>query len=402
MKIFEQQLIFIVILISTILTASAARSTNMLIVPDSRSGVAGQTIQFKVYAYNDEAEEMVAYLPHQLICDFKSGEHTAKGIAIALFSEKKMRYVVEPNRFARKHYVCRLPAGLHGPVRMHVSEINAPDIMLTVNTTAHTEEPSNTNKAKEEYVSLDSLFYLYQPYLVNISAYEPIYFLVGANPEKSTFQFSFKYQFFNVNNPVVANHSWLKGFHFGFTQTSFWDLKSDSAPFKDSSYKPELFYLTPNVRKSSGRLVGIFFQTGLQHESNGQAAAFSRSTNYFYAKPFFIFYDKASTLGLQIAPKVWTYVENDHETNHDLDKYRGYFELELKCGKADGAVLGSHLRWAEKGASARLDLTYPMSKVISKNVNIYLHMQYNTSLAESLINYQKRVQIFRLGVAIVR
>ena len=38
-----------------------------------------------------------------------------------------------------------------------------------------------------KYHTMDALFTLYQPYLVNIEAYEPIYFLVGADPSKSKF-----------------------------------------------------------------------------------------------------------------------------------------------------------------------------------------------------------------------
>jgi hypothetical protein len=45
---------------------------------------------------------------------------------------------------------------------------------------------------RQVYPDLDTLHALYQPYAVNISAYEPIYFLVGTEPEKSKLQISFK------------------------------------------------------------------------------------------------------------------------------------------------------------------------------------------------------------------
>jgi hypothetical protein len=39
-----------------------------------------------------------------------------------------------------------------------------------------------------DYDTKDSMFSLYQPYLENISAYKPIYFLIGAEPWESKFQ----------------------------------------------------------------------------------------------------------------------------------------------------------------------------------------------------------------------
>ena len=197
--------------------------------------------------------------------------------------------------------------------------------------------------------SMATLFSLYQPYLVNFSPYEPVYFLVGTEPEKSKFQVSFKYRLFNPAGSLVKDHAWLQGLHFGYTQTSFWDLASDSAPFEDTSYKPELFFVSSNIKTRPAWMKGFFLQTGLQHESNGRGGNLSRSTNFAYVKPSFIFYDPNSRYGLQIAPKIWTYIHNEDDTNPDLYAYRGYFELDVKVGKANSLVLGSYFRWADRG-----------------------------------------------------
>lgn len=81
--------------------------------------------------------------------------------------------------------------------------------------------------------------------------------------------------------------------------------------------------------------------------------------------------------------------------------YRGYFDLETKIGKADSFVLVSHFRWAKKGASIELDLTYPLHRFIFKNLNLYFQAQYVNALAESLLNFRDRTEVFRLGFAIV-
>ena len=147
---------------------------------------------------------------------------------------------------------------------------------------------------------------------------------------------------------------------------------------------------------------GVFLQTGIQHESNGRGGDLSRSTNYLYAKPFFILYDERRQLGLQIAPKIWTYVSNDNDTNADLEDYRGYFDLEVKLGKADSFVLESHLRWAQEGVSTQWDLTYPLHRYVFRHFGFYFQAQYVNALAESLIDYRERNKAFRLGLAIVR
>jgi phospholipase A1/A2 len=261
--------------------------------------------------------------------------------------------------------------------------------------------PADKNQTKD-YQAYEAFFDLYQPFLKNVKAYQPIYFLQGLNPEKSKFQFSFRYQLFNKDASLVDNNVWLQGLNFGFTQTSFWDLKSTSRPFEDTSYKPELFFLSSNLNKGNGSLKGVFLQTGLQHESNGQGGDTSRSTNIFYTEPMFIFYDKASLFGLQIAPKVWYYVANDDDNNQDLKDYRGYFDLGLKAGREDRMMVESHFRPAREGNSWELDLTYPIQKYFANNIGVYLHLQYLNSLAETMLNYHNRTEAVRLGVSLVR
>lgn len=261
--------------------------------------------------------------------------------------------------------------------------------------------PESRRSPESPYETVDHLFNQYQPYLENVAAYQPIYFLGGVDPEDSKFQISLKYRFLNPQMKLSRKYPWIRGFHIAYTQTSFWDLESDSKPFDDTSYKPELFYLSPNLFSGSGDS-HVFLQTGYEHESNGQGGALSRSTNYIYIKPLFIFFHESSDIGFQVAPKVWFYSGNDDETNPDFYKYRGYFDLQVKLGKPDRAVLDSHLRWAEKGASVRLDLSYPLDRIIDTQLQVYLHAQYVNALAESLLNYRDRTRALRFGISFVR
>ncbi len=265
----------------------------------------------------------------------------------------------------------------------------------------------NSSGTAGQYQSLQSLFSLYQPYLANLSAYEPMYFLVGTNPAKSRFQVSFKYQLAGAHTAPQklkqSAKSWDGGLYFGYTQTSFWDLKAPSKPFTDTSYKPELFFLSSNLYTGSHSLKGLFLQTGLQHESNGRGGDTSRSTNFFYVKPIMIFYNKHNNYGISVAPKLWIYVDNDDSTNPGLPNYWGYFDLEVKCGQADGFVLETNWRQASKGSSVRMDLTYPLRRSPDSGTpDVYLDVQYVNVLGESMLEYNQRNEALRVGIAIVR
>jgi len=252
------------------------------------------------------------------------------------------------------------------------------------------------------YPNFDSMFTLYQPYLDHVSAYQPMYFLVGADPEKSKFQFSFKYQLVKTDSPLAERFRIMEGFHLAYTQTSYWDLKSSSLPFKDTGYKPELFHISPNINSGLSSGIGLFLQTGFKHESNGRGRDDSRNTNFLYANPIFVFYNEKTTFGFMISPKAWVYVANNEDTNGDLPDYRGYFDLELKCGLADSLVVGTNLGWAKEGGSLQIDATYPMNLISAGISGLYLHVQYVNTLAESLLHYDKRTQAIRIGVSIVR
>jgi len=386
-------------------TANAfSEDLEAVVTLPSTSLHAGEPAEFTVFVHNVGSQPLPMRLPDRLTGRLSANGRDIRVTAQAAAPSAEGEISVPPGGFARRAYRLVIPSELSGPVTLHLEELNAPaTLFVAIEPPAETPPAvAEETETPPEYDSLDDLFTLYQPYLANISPYEPMYFLVGADPEESKFQVSFKYQFFDADNPLAQSHPWTRGFHFGYTQTSFWDLESDSAPFDDTSYKPELFYLSSNIGFRPQWTRGFFVQTGIQHESNGRGGSLSRSTNFLYAKPIFIFYNENWGAGLQVAPKFWLYVNNDDETNPDLKDYRGYFDLELKFGQAEGLVLGSNLRWAREGASIEVDLTYPLHVIFFKNLDLYLQLEYVNALAESLIDFRERTEAFRVGLAIVR
>jgi outer membrane phospholipase A len=360
----------------------------------------GHSMVFSVFFYNQENNPLTMDVPNSITCRLKAGDKSVEveARAVHITSEKTM--TICPECFKKKPYSFVIPTLIDGTVLMEIPHFKAAQVMFAVQTDNSMKTSKDEKTDSKEYATLDSLFELYQPYIKNLSAYEPMYFLVGTDPKKSKFQISLKYRLFDINSSLVQNYPWSKGFHLAYTQTSFWDLKSASEPFEDTSYKPEFFFLSPNIKVPWA--TGLFIKTGLQHESNGRGGEYSRSTNFMYIKPMYIAYWPKNKLGLLISPKLWAYIINDDDNNPDLNDYRGYFDLEIKAGQADGFVLGSHFRYAKEGGSMELDLTYPLSQFIFKHLNLYLQVQYVNALAESLLNFRDRTEAVRIGFGIVR
>jgi len=318
--------------------------------------------------------------------------------------ELKSHVIIPAKGFCKRLFAVTVPETLEGHITLELPAFHSNKAIFVANPPP---KPDMAEAEREEAVQdekedkMQALNAKFQRYFPNLRSYEPMYFSVGTDPEKSKFQLSLRFPFFDLDGPASQRHPWVEGFNFGYTQTCFWDLKSDSKPFEDTSYKPELFFVTPNINLNLPRLFTFRVQTGFQHESNGRGGDDSRSTNYIYAKPIFVFGEEYG-YHVGIAPKVWVYVGNDDDTNPDLADYRGYFDLLLKCGKPDSFLLSSNIRQGTEGGSLQMDLTYPLNQLFFRNLNLYAHAQYFTGYAEDLLNYNEKKHAFRLGLALVR
>ena len=364
----------------------------------------GSQVRLKAYFHNESRNTEEYTAPDNLSLRFQDTEGNfllLTAVQTAVSGKEKLH----PGEFLSKEYKVSLP--LHYKGTIEISLVDSPDTEVLINVVDKKEVPiripaKSLKESNTDYPSLESLHSLYQPYVVNFSVYEPLYFMVGADPSESKFQISFRYRPLNQSGTLSQRYPWLSGINFAYTQTSFWDLSSSSAPFEDTSYKPEIFYLTRNWSNGPEWIKGLFFQGGVRHESNGQGGDSSRSTNIVYFKPMFIFYDAKSELGLHFSPKLFAYFNNSKSHNPDLDDYRGNVDFEFKIGKASGFVSTTHLGVAKKGVSFATDLSYPVSNLFKNNLDFFLYIQYSNSLAESLLHYKERTQALRIGFSIVR
>ena len=234
-----------------------------------------------------------------------------------------------------------------------------------------------------------------------LSANEPMYFVLGNNAEHGTdsrFQLSFKYRPFDPEGSIAGFIPLLSNLYFAYTQTTLWDIGSHSSPFRDTSYRPSVFYRW----MGSGRnFLPDEWRVGAEHESNGQGDPDSRSLNTAFVRPTWNF-DMANGRRLSFFPKILDYL--DKTGNSDIQRYRGYVDWQFRYGREDGLILGGLYRQGTAGySSGQLDVSYPISDRIFARTGAFLHLQLLSGYGETLLDFNKKSDTqIRIGFSIAR
>ncbi|MHB1180388.1 MAG: phospholipase A [Sulfuricella sp.] len=301
----------------------------------------------------------------------------------------------------RRTYRGVLPAHLSGLVRVELAGAESNRLALVVSAPDAIEQMQSPVDSAMMPVTQPGgtsnlLFPVNEPAL---SANEPMYFVIGGSGGVTArFQLSFKYWLFDPDSLPVAWFPPLAGLHFGYTQTSIWDPGANSAPFRDTSYRPSLFW----QRAALGQgLMPDLLRAGYEHESNGNDGVNSRSINMLFAQPVWRT-EFSDGRALIFAPKVYAYL--DKEGNSDIQRYRGYANWNLRYGREDGWLLAAQLRNGTSGhGSAQFDLSYPLRKPLFARTGGFLHFQLFKGYGESLLDYNlDRGTQVRVGFSIVR
>lgn len=311
---------------------------------------------------------------------------------------------VAPGGFAKASYLLRLPVGFSGPVVLDVAEpgvrptmftVLAPDQSAVANSAPSTpaSQAADGGKSVERETALRRSTQI----LSGISPYEPVYFGMGNHGGlNAKFQVSLKY------NPFDQ-----RPFYLGYTQTSLWDLHSTSKPFRDTSYRPAVFYQDSDlwVSKDERRRLGL--QAGFEHESNGKAGDDSRSINLAVVRPRFEWNIRNDTK-LIVAPKIYGYL--DKSENSDIIDYRGVADFYVGLVRNDyrlSTVLRRGLK--DRYGSVQVDLVFPLrasdellSRLRVHGMNGYFFIQYFNGWGESILDYNHKLPSqFRAGLMIV-
>ncbi|MFT4940544.1 MAG: phospholipase A1 [Paraglaciecola sp.] len=186
---------------------------------------------------------------------------------------------------------------------------------------------------------------------------------------------------------------------FAFTATSWWQSYNSaiSAPFRETNYEPELIFNYHNPWSLFGIPVGNTYLS-LNHQSNGQSGALSRSWNRLIGGIAFNVGDVAWGI------RSWYRFPESEKTelgsprgddNPDIEKYLGYGELgalwQVTAGHNLEIMLRNNLRSDNKGA-IQLGWSFPLSK------HLRGYIEYFNGYGESLIYYDHAIE--RLGIGV--
>jgi phospholipase A1 len=172
---------------------------------------------------------------------------------------------------------------------------------------------------------------------------------------ESKFQLSFKIPL--NSGDMFVEHDRI---YFGFTLEAWWQIYAAeiSRPFRETNYRPEVLYLMPTNWHPLGGNVGLAF--GLEHQSNGQMTALSRSWNRVYTN---VLYENGAFVA-SLQP--WYRLPEDSsddatdssdDDNPDIEDYMGHFTLNLGYSFNDSELTFMGRQNFETGYGAR-EVTY--------------------------------------------
>ena len=231
-----------------------------------------------------------------------------------------------------------------------------------------------------------------------LSENDPMYFVVGARDGwNARFQLSFKYRLFDQASGFGKDEPWLSGLYFGYTQNSLWELDSDSAAFRDTSYRPSLFWRWERTDEKTW-VDGV--RAGFEHESNGKDGDRSRSVNTAFVRPEWRWKLREGSV-FEFTPKIYGYL--DKQENPDIEEYRGYVDWRFRYDAAGEWITTALARIGTSGkGSFQLDVSMRIRDLKFGPVGGYLHFQYFTGYGEDILDYNvRRPSQFRVGFAIV-
>jgi phospholipase A1 len=168
-----------------------------------------------------------------------------------------------------------------------------------------------TNDNLEQLVTKDFGIY---PYKKNY--FLPATYTFNNISNRDNFETSFQ---ISLEKPISNDFFGLnETISIAYTQKSFWQTASSSAPFRETNYEPEIFMQIPNDDKYLK-----LYKTSFLHTSNGKGGDDSRSLNRLYLQTFFQFDN------LFVSPKIWYKIPQNSKDDDmkDFYKYYGYGDI---------------------------------------------------------------------------
>jgi len=388
------------LLVLAVLVSWGARADIILSTPQAQV-VSGLPLLLELTLTNSDPQPLIVELPDRLHVRFE----TPTGVSVIEMSpERTGRIEVATGGFTRFKLHGALPPNVQGVATLVPTGLASNPVALQIlppsaNTGAVAANESNRVPAPERQTYATAL--VDKPPPLAVSVYEPVYFIVGGDGGlNAKFQISLRYQLFDNQGRLARRLPWIDDLYLSYSQTSLWDLGNLSAPFRDSSYRPRLFYSNNDLTRLFDGQLRLGVETGFGHESNGRDGEDSRSFNMLYVRPILTFGEPAG-LRFFAAPLIHNYISDDD--NPDIADYRGNVDWVLGFGSKGGLDFWTTLRKGRRSnyGSVELNLSYPLSKLSGGDLTGWLTLQYFNGYGESLLDYNRKLDSqLRLGIAV--
>ena len=278
------------------------------------------------------------------------------------------------------------------PAAPHFTSSNFADTSSAASSSASNLASSNSASLSQNSTALDSAPQGEQNGrnfgFLGLKYYEPIYMLFthdfSKKPDRKADELHFEFSF---ERPITYDAlGFGEKISFAYAQNSWWQITQDSAPFRESNYRPELYVSAPVPFADE-------LKVGAMHESNGKGGEESRSWNRLYAQSTW------SADGFSITPRAWYAFWLDR-TNEDIADYMGYGDLRASYtfGKQRLSALwrnNLHFDGSNRGA-IELNYSFPIF-----NSGFYGYLRYFNGYGESLADYKRSVNKIGIGLSFV-
>ncbi len=398
---------------------------------DRAQAAAGETVTIQGLYINDTPNEENWTVPAQLVLQWR-GPNGEQQRTLAYLDGETAVYSLPVNNFAKAAWRAVVPPGVRGlqsvtvegeavmmaldtgggaaPIASTPANVPITDTGVPPGTTvvagsqpdpAASAPPAGpappqvaATRPAQDYAANG-----FETFRSNISAYDPIYFIVGSrNETQARFQLSFKYRLFTPDD--AAAPGFLDQLYLGYTQTALWDLDGDSKPFIDTTYNPSLFWRSDRLWESSGKRFFLGMSSGVEHMSNGKGGDDSRSINDAFIEPALNYrFAGGSTLSFQ--PRVKAYFGKASE-NDDYEDYAGRVDWKVRWAQDNGLVLSALYRQGDHSRrTTQIDAAWPLQRTFLR-MNGYLYAQYFNGYGETMLGYNQRNDSqFRIGLSLV-
>lgn len=168
-------------------------------------------------------------------------------------------------------------------------------------------------------------------------------------------------------------------FTFGYTQEVWWQFYSNSAPFRETNYRPEIWLTLPIKDKKLSEFGFKALKVAFWHESNGMGEPLSREWNQIYFDSIFYSGNLMTTL------RVW--IADAGNNNKDITDYLGHGHLQLNYFFKNNQF---DLTWRNNlhfNGDNRGSLKLEWSRPIGSSKNNFWYLKLFNGYGASLVDY---------------